>query len=397
MSARVQQQTVDNKATDNKAAKPYNPHEVEERLIERWEKAGYFHGDPSSSKTPYSIVIPPPNVTDVLHIGHALNNTIQDVLIRKHRMDGYECNWFPGSDHAGIATQVIVEKRLLEKGVTRRELGREKFLVETAEWAHKNKEIILGQLRRIGCSCDWERTAFTLDEQRSKAVREVFVRLYDKGLIYRGNRIVNWCPSCRTSLSDEEVEHVEQNGSLWYIRYKIAGADEFMTVATTRPETMLGDTALAVNPKDPRFSKYIGKTAVLPLLDRELPIIADDYVDMEFGTGVVKITPAHDPNDFEVGVRHELPQINVMTQEGRINEHGGRFKGMDRYEARKEIIKSLEKLKQLEKTEDHKNNVGTCYRCHTVIEPYLSEQWFVKMSPLAEPALRAFKDNKIRF
>ncbi|MFQ5607762.1 MAG: valine--tRNA ligase, partial [Candidatus Zixiibacteriota bacterium] len=396
MTARVQSHTVD-KRSDKKSARPYNPRDVEERLIERWEKAGYFKGDPGSSKQPYSIVIPPPNVTDVLHIGHALNNTIQDVLIRKHRMDEYECEWLPGSDHAGIATQVIVEKRLQEKGLTRRELGREKFLVETAEWAHKNKEIILNQLRRIGCSCDWSRTAFTLDEERSRAVREAFVRLFEKDLIYRGNRIVNWCPSCRTSLSEDEVEHVEQEGSLWYIKYKIAGADEFLTVATTRPETMLGDTALAVNPKDARFSRYIGKTAVLPLLDRELPIISDDYVDPEFGTGVVKITPAHDPNDFEVGARHELPQINVMTQEGRINENGGRFKGMDRYEARKEIVSALKKLKQLDKTEKHSNNVGTCYRCHTVIEPYLSEQWFVKMAPLAEPALRAFQENKIRF
>ncbi|HSG99392.1 MAG TPA: class I tRNA ligase family protein, partial [candidate division Zixibacteria bacterium] len=272
------------------SGKAYNPHEVEEKWLSFWEDAGYFRGDPSSAKPSYTIVIPPPNVTDILHLGHALNNTIQDVLIRKHRMDGFEAEWIPGADHAGIATQVIVEKRLQKEGLSRRELGREKFLERTREWAYQNKETILGQLRRIGCSCDWSRTAFTLDDERSRAVREVFVRLYEKGLIYRGHRIVNWCPSCRTSLSDDEVEHVEQHSSLWYIKYKLAGAEEFLTVATTRPETMLGDTALAVNPTDARFAKYIGKSAVLPLLDREIPIIADDYVDPEFGTGVVKIT-----------------------------------------------------------------------------------------------------------
>ncbi len=385
--------------TDSQAltAKPYDPHEVEERWLDSWEKSEYFHGDPQSSKDPYSIVIPPPNVTDILHLGHALNNAIQDILIRKHRMSGYEANWFPGADHAGIATQVMVEKKLHKEGKTRRELGRKKFLELTRGWADTNKEKILGQLRRIGCSCDWQRTAFTLDESRSLAVREAFVRLYDKGLIYRGNRIVNWCPSCQTSLSDDEVEHIDKSGSLWYIHYKIAGVEEYLTVATTRPETMLGDTALAVNPSDPRFSKYVGKSAILPLLDREIPIVADEYVDAEFGTGVVKITPAHDPNDFEVGKRHELPSINVLTHDGHINENGGRFKGLDRYEARKQIIAELEKRHQLEKTEDHALNVGTCYRCHTVVEPYLSDQWFVKMGPLAKPALEAFHEKKLRF
>ncbi len=378
-------------------AKPYDPHEVEERWLDRWEEAGYFHGDPGSSKEAYSIVIPPPNVTDILHIGHALNNTIQDILIRKHRMCGFEANWFPGADHAGIATQVMVEKKLQKEGKTRRELGREKFLEQTKEWANVNKEKILGQLRRMGCSCDWERTAFTLDESRSLAVRKAFVSLYEKGLIYRGNRIVNWCPSCQTSLSDDEVEHIEKSGSLWYIHYKIAGVEEYLTVATTRPETMLGDTALAVNPSDSRFSKYIGKTAILPLLDREIPIVADEYVDKDFGTGVVKITPAHDPNDFEVGQRHELPSVNVLTHDGHINENGGRFKGLERFEARKQIIAELDKRRQLEKTEDHALNVGTCYRCHTIVEPHLSDQWFVKMTPLAKPALDALEEKKLRF
>ncbi|MCH9032779.1 MAG: class I tRNA ligase family protein, partial [candidate division Zixibacteria bacterium] len=359
------------KTANGTASKAYSPAEVEEKWINFWEESGFFHGDPNTDKKSYSIVIPPPNVTDILHLGHALNNTIQDVLIRKHRMEGYETNWFPGSDHAGIATQVIVEKNLTKEGVTRRELGREKFIERTREWAYKNREAILGQLRRVGCSLDWKRTSFTLDEARSRAVAEVFVRLYDKGLIYRGNRIVNWCPSCQTSLSDDEVEHVDKDGSLWYVRYKLAGSDEYLTIATTRPETMLGDTALAVHPTDKRFTRYVGKTVILPLMDREIPVIADEYVDPEFGTGALKITPAHDINDFEVGCRHDLPRVNILTLDGHINENGGRFKGLDRFEARKEIVNELESRGQLEKTESHSLNVGTCYRCHTIVEPYL--------------------------
>ncbi len=375
----------------------YSPAEVEDRLYERWINAGYFVGNVDSPKKPYSIVIPPPNVTDILHLGHALNNTIQDILIRRHRMMGYESVWIPGSDHAGIATQVIVEKRIAKEGTTRREMGREKFLEKTREWAYSNKDKILGQLRRMGCSCDWTRTRFTLDEGLSAAVAETFKHLYEKGWIYRGHRIVNWCPSCQTSLSDDEVEHQEFDSSLWYINYKLKGSDEFLTVATTRPETMLGDTALAVNPKDARYKKHVGKTIILPILEREIPVVADSYVDPEFGTGVVKVTPAHDPNDFEIGKRHDLQEINILNTDGSLNENAGKFKNLDRYVARKQLIEELKKKGHLEKTEKYKLSAGTCYRCHNVVEPYLSEQWFVRMDELAKPGLEAVKSGKLRF
>jgi len=385
--------------TDNKEKKSaaYSPSEVEERIYRKWVEARYFHGSPKSRKKAYSIVIPPPNVTDVLHLGHALNNSIQDILIRKHRMEGYEAEWLPGSDHAGIATQVIVEKRLVKEGTTRRELGRERFVEKTREWAYRNKDIILGQLRRIGCSCDWERTRFTLDEGLSRAVAEVFIHLYNKGLIYRGHRIVNWCPSCRTSLSDDEVEHETFKSFLWYIRYKVKGSDEYLTVATTRPETMLGDTALAVSPKDSRYKKLVGRTVILPILEREIPIVSDSYVDPEFGTGVVKVTPAHDPNDFEIGKRHDLPEINILNTDGTLNENAGKYKGLDRYEGRKALVADLEAKQLLEKIENYELVTGTCYRCHVVVEPYLSLQWFVKMRELAGPAIEAHKKGQLRF
>ena len=385
------------KAATTKRSAAYNPAAVEERLYRHWLEAGYFHADPRSPKQAYSIVIPPPNVTSILHLGHALNNTIQDVLIRKARMEGYEAEWLPGADHAGIATQVIVEKQLLKEGTTRREMGREKFVERTRRWALENKEIILEQLKRMGCSCDWERTRFTLDPGLSRAVAEVFKHLYNKGWIYKGHRIVNWCPSCRTSLSDDEVEHKTSQGKLWYIRYKLKGSDEYLTVATTRPETMLGDTALAVSPKDSRYKKLVGKTVILPILEREIPIVADSYVDPEFGTGVVKVTPAHDPNDFEIGRRHDLEEINILNTDGTLNENAGKYKGLDRYEARKQLVEDLRKKGLLEKTEDYELSAGTCYRCHSVIEPYLSDQWFVKMSELAKPAVEAVKTGKLRF
>ncbi len=380
-----------------KKGKPYDPKQAEDRWFQTWLNAGYFEGDPHSDKKAYTIVIPPPNVTDILHLGHALNNTIQDILIRYHRMSGYEAEWLPGSDHAGIATQVIVEKQLAGEGITRRELGREKFLERVKAWAYHNKDIILGQLRKMGCSCDWNRTRFTLDENLSRAVTEVFLRLYKKGLIYRGSRIVNWCPLDQTSISDDEVEHMEIDSHLWYIRYKLKGSDEYMIVATTRPETMLGDTALAVNPTDTRFKKYVGKTVMLPILEREIPIVADNFVDPEFGTGVVKVTPAHDPNDFEIGRRHDLAQVNIMNLDGTLNENAGKYKGLDRFEGRKQLLKDLEAKGYLVKTEKYRLSVGVHDRCKTVVEPMLSEQWFVKMKPLAEPAIEALKSGKLRF
>ena len=380
-----------------KKSAAYNPVEVETRQYDRWVKKGFFHGNAESNRKAYSIVIPPPNVTAVLHLGHALNNSIQDILIRKHRMEGYEAEWLPGSDHAGIATQVIVEKELAKEGTTRREIGREKFVERTWEWANRNKDGILNQLKKIGCSCDWERTRFTLDDSLSQAVAEVFKHLYDKGWIYRGHRIVNWCPSCKTSLSDDEVEHKNFDGHLWHIRYKVKGSDDYLTVATTRPETMLGDTALAVNPKDSRYKKYIGKTVILPILEREIPIVADSHVDPEFGTGVVKVTPAHDPNDFEIGKRHDLEEINILNIDGSLNENAGKFKGMDRYDARKALVDELKQKKQLEKSEAYALTAGTCYRCTTIVEPYLSDQWFVKMSEMARPAIEAVQTGKLRF
>ncbi|MFH1700163.1 MAG: valine--tRNA ligase [Candidatus Zixiibacteriota bacterium] len=384
-------------AEENKKGKPYNPAETEEKWSKKWIESDAFHGNPNSDKKPFTIVIPPPNVTDVLHLGHALNNTIQDILIRQKRMQDYEVEWLPGSDHAGIATQVIVEKQLIKEGTTRREMGRDKFIERVWKWANQNKDTILEQLRRIGSSCDWKRTRFTYDDNLSNAVKEVFIRLYEKGLIYKGNRIVNWCPKDQTSISDDEVEHMEVDSHLWHIRYKLKGGDDYLTVATTRPETMLGDTALAVNPKDARYKKLVGKTIILPILEREIPIVADNYVDIEFGTGVVKVTPAHDPNDFEIGRRHDLEQINIMNLDGTLNEYAGKYKGLDRFEGRRQLLKDLESKGYLVKTEKYKLSVGTHDRCNTIIEPMLSEQWFVKMDQLAKPGIEAVKSRKLRF
>jgi valyl-tRNA synthetase len=378
-------------------AKQYNPFGIEERIYQDWLTKGYFHADNSSPKPTYSIVIPPPNATDILHLGHALNNTLQDIMIRWRKMSGFETCWLPGTDHAGIATQVVVEKLLVKEGTTRREIGRDEFVKRVWDYVTVKKERILKQLEKIGCACDWQRARFTLDEQLSDAVKEVFIHLYEKKLIYKGKYIVNWCPRCLTSLSDDEVEHKSSKSKLWYIKYKLKGQDQFLICATTRPETMLGDTALAVNPKDERYQKYIGKTAILPILDRELVIIADDYVDPEFGTGVVKITPAHDPNDFDMSQRHDLEKINILNPDGTLNENAGKFKGLDRFVARKAVLEELEKKGLLEKIEDYELVAGSCYRCNTVVEPYLSEQWFVRMKPLAKPAIEAVKSGKLCF
>jgi len=376
--------------------KTYDPHAAQKRWNPTWEEKGYFHADPKSDKPRFSIVIPPPNVTNILHLGHALNNTMQDILVRQKRMAGFETEWLPGTDHAGIATQVVVEKQLRAEGKERREIGREKFLERVWEWNKKHGGEILEQLKEMGCSCDWPRTRFTMDEMLSQAVKEVFVRLYQKGLIYRGKYIINWCPSCRTTLSDDELERKEEESSLWYIKYPLEDGGH-LTVATTRPETMLGDTALAVSPKDKRYKSYVGKTAILPLMNRRLPIIADQYIDPEFGTGVLKVTPAHDPNDYLIGKKHGLDEVNIMTPEAKINENGGKYKGLDRFKARKKIVVDLEKAGLLEKTEPYDLAAGRCYRCHTVIEPLLSEQWFVKMKELAAPAIEAVKSGRIKF
>ncbi len=381
----------------NDLPRHYDPKQTEDKWYQFWLDRRFFHADVGSSKETFSVVIPPPNVTDVLHLGHALNNTLQDILIRWKRMQGYEAEWLPGTDHAGIATQVILEKNLARQGTSKERLGREKFLELAWDWKKKNGDAILNQLKKIGCSCDWDRTRFTLDEGLSEAVLEVFVHLYSKGLIYRGKRIINWCPRCQTSLSDDETEREEKDGSLWYVKYKLKGSDDYIMVATTRPETMLGDTAVAVSPKDKRFEKLVGKSAILPILDRELKIIADDFVDPEFGTGMVKVTPAHDPNDFEIGQRHNLEQINVMKPNGTMNENAGKFSGMDRYACREALVAELKKKKLLEKVESYQVPVAQCYRCDTEIEPYLSEQWFVKMKPLAKPAIEAVKTGKLKF
>ncbi len=378
--------------------KVYDPKKVEDRIYQFWLEKNYFHGVPREDKKPYCIVIPPPNVTDRLHMGHAYNNTLQDILIRFKKMQGYETLWMPGTDHAGIATQNVVEKHLWRtEKLTRHDLGREKFVKRVWEWKEKHGAIIINQLKKLGCACDWERERFTMDEGLSRAVLEVFVRLYRKGLIYRGEYIINWCPRCQTALSDEEVEHRDQEGNLWYIRYPLEDGSGHITVATTRPETMLGDVAVAVNPKDERYQKFIGKTLILPIIGRKIPVIADDFVDASFGTGAVKVTPAHDPNDFEIGNRHDLPRVNVMHENGKMNDNAGPYAGQDRYEARKGIVKELEEKGLLEKVEKHTHAIGHCYRCDTVIEPYLSKQWFVKTEPLAKPALQVVLDGKIQF
>ncbi len=378
-------------------AKTYDPSQVEDRLYTEWMENGYFHAVPDSEKTPYTIVIPPPNITGQLHMGHALDNTLQDILIRWKRMQGYSALWLPGTDHASIATEAKIVESMAKEGIKKEDLGREKFLERAWEWKKVYGGRIVEQLKKLGSSCDWERERFTMDEGLSNAVLEVFVNLYKKGLIYRGDRIINWCPKCSTSISDAEVEYEEQEGNFWHLKYPVKDSSEFIIVATTRPETMLGDTAVAVNPEDERYAGLIGKTVVLPLMNREIPIIADSYVDKDFGTGAVKITPAHDPNDFEVGLRHNLPQIRVMDDRAKMNEAAGKYAGMDRYEARKKIIEDLKELDLLVKIEGHKHNVGTCYRCNTVIEPIMSRQWFVKMKPLAEPAIDAVRNGTIKF
>ena len=380
-------------------AKNYNPSEFEDRIYEKWNESGYFKPDEDSKKPPFSIVIPPPNVTGQLHMGHALDQTLQDILIRTKRMQGYSALWIPGTDHAGIATQIKVEENLrVNEGLTRYDLGRDKFLERVWDWKNQYGGRIINQLKKLGSSCDWTRERFTMDDGCSKAVKEVFVNLYNKGLIYRGFRIINWCPNCRTALSDAEVEYSEQAGSFWHISYPVKGSDEYVTVATTRPETMLGDTAVAVHPEDERYAHLIGKMLVLPLVGREIPVVADEYVERDFGTGCVKITPAHDPNDFEVGKRHNLEIIKVMNDDATINEqYGGKYAGMDRYKARRAIVDDLKAGGYLVKIEPCSHNVGTCYRCKTTVEPITSDQWFVKMQPLAEPALAAVRSGDIKF
>ncbi|SNB46205.1 valine--tRNA ligase [Geobacter sp. DSM 9736] len=382
--------------TEKELAKVYEPQAVEGKWYREWEENGYFHAEAVSNRSPYSIVIPPPNVTGALHMGHALNNTLQDILCRWKRMSGCNVLWMPGTDHAGIATQNVVERQLAAEGKSRHELGREAFIERVWKWKGESGGQIIGQLKRLGASCDWERERFTMDEGLSRAVREVFVSLYEEGLIYRDNRLINWCPRCHTALSDIEVEHEEKGGHLWHLRYPVEGSDRFLVVATTRPETMLGDTAVAVNPADERYRDLIGKTVLLPLVNRRIPIIADDYVDMDFGTGVVKITPAHDFNDFEVGKRHNLERINVFDESGVVNENGGAYRGLDRFEARKKVLQDLEAQGLLDGIKDHALSVGGCYRCKTVVEPYMSLQWYVKVAPLAEPALAAVKEGRTR-
>lgn len=382
----------------NNIAKTYDPAEFEDRIYQNWIENGYFHAEMDPEKEPFTIVIPPPNVTGQLHMGHALDETLQDILIRYKRMQGYSALWIPGTDHAGIATQIKVEEELrVKEGLTRYDLGREKFLDRVWDWKKQYGDRIITQLKKIGSSCDWDRERFTMDEGCSKAVREVFVNLYDKGLIYQGSRIINWCPHCITALSDAEVEHEEQAGHFWHIKYPVKDSDEYVVIATTRPETLLGDTAVAVHPEDERYQGLIGKMLVLPLVGREIPVVADEYVDKEFGTGCVKITPAHDPNDFEVGKRHGLEQIKVMNDDATINQYGGKYEGMDRYEARKAMVKDLEEQGLLVKIEDHSHNVGQCYRCGTTVEPMVSKQWFVKMKPLAAPAIEAVESGATRF
>ncbi len=379
-------------------AKTYSPSELEERLYKFWNDNGYFTPDVNDERPSFSIVIPPPNVTGQLHMGHALDETLQDILVRYKRMQGFNTLWVPGTDHAGIATQIKVEERLrVDENLTRYDLGREKFLDRVWAWKDTYENRITGQLKKLGASCDWSRQRFTMDEGCSKAVREVFVNLYDKGLIYRGNRIINWCPRCLTALSDAEVEYKDQPGYFWHIKYPIKGEDGYVEVATTRPETMFGDTAVAVNPEDENMKHLIGKTLILPVVGREIPVIADEYVEIGFGTGCVKITPAHDPNDFMVGQRHNLEQIKVMNDDATMNSYAGKYEGMDRYECRKALVADLEAEGYLVKVEPHDHNVGVCYRCGTTVEPLTSDQWFVKMKPLAEPAIEAVENGSIKF
>lgn len=378
-------------------AKAYEPKEVEDRIYDFWMKGKYFHAEVDPKKKPYTIVIPPPNITGQLHLGHAMDETLQDTLIRWRRMQGYSALWLPGTDHASIATEAKIVEAMRKEGITKEEIGREKFLERAWAWKDQYGGRIVEQLKKLGSSCDWDRLRFTMDEGCNKAVNHVFKKLYDKGLIYRGERIINWCPHCKTSISDAEVVFEEKEGSFWHLRYPLSDGSGYIELATTRPETMLGDTAVAVHPDDERYKALVGKTVILPLVNKEIPIIADSYVEQDFGTGVVKITPAHDPNDFEVGLRHNLPVINVMDDGGVINENGGKYAGMPALAARKQIVKDLDEAGFLIKIEPIKHNVGTCYRCGTVVEPRVSTQWFVKMEPLAKPAIDAVKDGDIRF
>ena len=379
-------------------SKVYDPHEVEGRIYQQWEENKCFAGVRDAKKKPYTIVMPPPNVTGQLHMGHAMDCTLQDILIRFKRMQGYAALWVPGTDHAGIATQIKVEEELrVKEGLTRYDLGREKFLERVWDWKAMYGDRIVAQQKKMGASCDWDRARFTMDEGCSKAVRETFCELYEKGLIYKGSRIINWCPHCVTALSDAEVEYVDKPGHLWHMRYPLSDGSGYLVVATTRPETMMGDTGVAVNPNDTRYQHLVGKTCLLPLMNREIPIVADEYVEMDFGTGCVKMTPAHDPNDFEVGLRHNLDTIRVLDDNGVVNANGGKYEGMDRYAARKAVVADMEALGLMEKVEDYSHNVGTCYRCHNDVEPIISAQWFVKMAPLAKEAIRVVEDGETKF
>ena len=388
---------VKKEKTMKELPKTYEPRDVEDRLYKFWVDNGYFHAERDPDKKPFTIVMPPPNVTGQLHMGHAMDAAMQDVLIRFKRMQGYSALWIPGVDHAGIATQIRVEEELRKEGKTRYDLGREKFLERVWAWKHQYGDRIVEQQKRLGASCDWDRARFTMDEGCSKAVREVFVNLYEQGLIYKGSRIINWCPHCVTALSDAEVEYVDKPGHLWHVRYPLADGSGEVIIATTRPETMLGDSGVCVNPNDERYKDIVGKNVILPLVGKEIPVVADDYAEMDFGTGCVKMTPAHDPNDFEVGLRHNLEVIRVLDDKGVVNENGGKYQGLDRYEARKQIVADLEEQGYLVKVEPYNHNVGTCYRCHRDVEPIISAQWFVKMKPLAEEALRVVNDGETKF
>ena len=377
--------------------KTYNPHDFEDRLYKDWEEHGYFKAVRDDNKVPFTIMMPPPNITGQLHMGHALDNTLQDAITRFKRMQGYCALWLPGTDHASIATEVKIVEQMAEEGLTKQDVGREEFLKRAWAWKEKYGGRIITQLKKMGSSCDWSRLSFTMDEKCSKAVREVFVNLYNKGLIYRGSRIINWCPHCKTALSDAEVEYEEENSFFWHLKYPVENSDEYLVVATTRPETMFGDTAVAVNPNDDRYKHLIGKNVILPIVNKPIPVVGDEHADMEFGTGCVKITPAHDPNDFEVGLRHNLPLVKVMKDDGTMNENAGKYAGMDRYECRKQLEKDLEEQGYLIKKEPHAHNVGHCYRCHSTVEPIVSKQWFVKMEPLARPAINAVTYKKTTF
>ena len=377
--------------------KIYNPSETEDRLYQNWLENGYFKADIDKNKKPYTIVMPPPNITGQLHMGHALDNTLQDTIIRYKRMQGYSALWLPGTDHASIATEAKIVEQMKKEGLSKEDLGREKFLERAWKWKEQYGGRIISQLKKLGSSCDFSRERFTLDEGCSNAVNEVFTRLYEKGLIYRGERMINWCPVCKTSISDAEVEYEEKDGCFWHIRYPFSDGSGYLNLATTRPETLLGDTAVAVNPDDERYKDIVGKTLILPLVEREIPVVADSYVETDFGTGVVKITPAHDPNDFEVGLRHNLPIINVFTDEAIMNENGGKYEGMDRDEARKAVVRDLEAEGFLIKADPYKHNVGVCYRCHSAVEPRVSKQWFVKMKELADPAIKAVRNGETKF